>query len=239
MRWLVPESAAPESLEQAYEWPATSWVRGCMVMTADGSHTGPDGLSGSISSPTDRQVMKQIRRFADAYLVGGGTVRAEGYGPVRADPEAAAQRAAAGQSPAATLAIVSGSCRFDWDEATFQESDNRPIVLTSNSSDPHDRESAARWCEVIVVGAQRVGARDALAFLADRGLTRVTCEGGDALLSEVIRAGALDELDVTIAPLLTASPRPAREGQPVRHDLRLAHLMADDGYLFARYLRAE
>jgi riboflavin biosynthesis pyrimidine reductase len=207
-----------------------------MVMTADGSHTGPDGLSGSISSSTDRAVMKQIRRYADAYLVGAGTVRAEGYGAVRADPEAAEHRARLGLAPAATLAIVSGSCRFDWDNTDFRDSDNRPIILTVDSSAPEDRAAAARWCDVEVVGEQRVQARDALAALADRGLTRVTCEGGDALLSEVIRAGVLDELDITIAPLLTAASRPARTGDSVLHPLRLAHLMADAGFLFARYL---
>jgi riboflavin biosynthesis pyrimidine reductase len=206
-----------------------------MVMAADGSHTGPDGLSGSISSATDRVVMKQIRRFADAYLVGGGTVRAEGYGPVRADPDAADRRATRGQAPAPTLAIVSGSCRFDWNQATFQDSDNRPIILTTAASDPEDRAAAARWCEVVVVGQDRVEPADALAALADRGLTSVTCEGGDALLSDVIRAGALDELDVTIAPFLTSAPRPARSGPAVLEGLTLAHLMADDGYLFARY----
>lgn len=239
MRWLVPESAPQPSLDEAYDWPSRRWVRGCMVMTADGSHTGPDGLSGSISSSTDRRVMNQIRRFADAYLVGGRTVREEGYGPVRADPHAARRRAGAGQAPAPTLAIVSGSCRFDWEQTSFQDSDNRPIILTVSSSDPQDRAAAARRCDVVVVGEQRVQASEALAALADRGLTRVTCEGGDTLLSDVIRAGVLDELDVTIAPLLTASSRPAREGRSVRHEMRLAHLMADDGFLFARYLTSE
>jgi riboflavin biosynthesis pyrimidine reductase len=237
MRWLLPDPGPPTDLEQAYGWPAPRWVRGCMVMGLDGSYAGEDGLSGSISSATDRRVLGQIRRYADAWLVGAQTVRAEQYGPVRANPEAAAVRVASGQAPVPTLAIVSASCRFDWESAAFTDSDSRPLILTTAASDPADRAQAARWCDVVVAGEQRVDPGDALQVLSERGLTRVTCEGGDALLSAVIRAGLLDELDLTLSPMLTQAPRSARPGPPIQVGMRLAHLMEDDGHLFARYVR--
>ena len=104
MRWLVPGTPASDDLGDAYDWPEERWVRACMVMGLDGSITGPDGLSGSLSSPTDRAVLSAIRRFADVYLVGAGTVRAERYSAVHARPEAIERRTAAGQAPAPTLA---------------------------------------------------------------------------------------------------------------------------------------
>lgn len=239
MRWLVPEKPSPGDLSEAYDWPATTWVRACMVMGLDGSIAGPDGLSGSISSPTDRGVLATIRRFADAYLVGAGTVRAEHYGAVRAAPEVIERRVADGQDPAPTLAIVTASCHFDWQDATFTASDNRPVVLTVERSDPADRAAAARWCEVLVVGEQRVEPRAALDALAGRGLTRVTCEGGDALLGEMVRADVLDEVDLTLAPVVVGAPRPPRPGPAVLTGMRLHQLLEDDGFLFARYLRGE
>ncbi len=236
MRWLVP-GAGSDDLADAYGWPASRWVRACMVMGLDGSIAGPDGLSGSLSSPTDRAVLAAIRRHADAYLVGAGTVRAERYSAVRARPEVVEQRTAEGQSPAPTLAIVSATCRFDWEDAAFTGSDNRPIMLTVRSSDPADRAAAARWCEVVVVGQESVEPLAALEALADRGLTRVTCEGGDMLLAQMVRAGALDEVDLTLAPVVAASPRPARTGAGVLTGMRLHQLLEDDGFLFTRYLR--
>ncbi len=236
MRWLVPGTGS-DDLADAYDWPASRWVRACMVMGLDGSIAGPDGVSGSLSSPTDRAVLAAIRRNADAYLVGAGTVRAERYSAVRARPGAIGQRAEAGQAPAPTLAIVSATCRFDWDDAAFIASDNRPILLTVERSDPADRAAAARWCEVVVVGEEHVEPAAALDALAGLGLTRVTCEGGDALLSQMVRAGALDEVDLTVAPLIAASPRPARSGPAVLTGFRLHQLLEDDGFLFARYLR--
>ncbi len=239
MRWLVPGAPPSVDLTDAYDWPAETWVRACMVMGLDGSIAGPDGLSGSISSPTDRAVLSAVRRFADAYLVGAGTVRAERYSAVRAQPEVLERRLAAGQAAAPTLAIVSATCRFDWEDAAFTASDNRPIVLTVQSSDPADRAAAARSCDVIVVGDERVEPRVALDALGERGLTRVTCEGGDGLLADMVRAEVLDEVDLTVAPVVAAAARPARPGPGVLTGMRLHQLLEDDGFLFARYVRGD
>lgn len=238
MRWLVPPDPTGD-LAGAYDWPRERWVRACMVMALDGSIAGPDGLSGSLSSATDRAVLSAIRRHADVYLVGAATVRAERYSAVRARPDAVERRVAAGQAPAPTLAIVSASCRFDWEDVSFTASDNRPIVLTVEASTPAARAAAARWCDVLVVGEERVEAAAALAALAERGLTRVTCEGGDTLLAQMVRADALDEVDLTLAPVVAATARPARSGPSVLTGMRLHQLLEDDGFLFARYVRGD
>jgi riboflavin biosynthesis pyrimidine reductase len=239
MRCLVPGTPVSGDLADAYDWPSASWVRACMVMGLDGSVAGPDGLSGSISSATDRAVLSSIRRFADAYLVGAGTVRSERYSAVRAHPGAIERRLSDGQEAAPTLAVVSATCRFDWDDAAFTASDNRPIILTVQRSEPASRAAAERFCDVLVVGEERVEPRAALDALAARGLTRVTCEGGDSLLAEMVRAAVLDEVCLTLAPVVAATARPARPGPAVLTGMRLHQLLEDDGFLFARYVRGD
>lgn len=237
MRRLLPEDADAVDLADAYDWPATPWVRASMVMGLDGSIAGPDGRSGSISSATDRAVLAAIRRYADAYLVGAQTVRVEHYSAVRAEPEAVERRLASGQAAAPTLAVVSATCRFDWDDVAFTGSENRPIILTVERSEPADRSTASRWCDVVVVGDERVEPGAALMALAERGLSRVTCEGGASLLADMVRADVLDEIDLTLAPLATAAPRRAAQGPAVLTRMELAQLLEDDGFLFARYVR--
>lgn len=239
MRWLVPDPPPAGPWEDSYTWPSQRYTRACMVMAIDGSIAGPDGVSGSISSDTDRRVLNAARGMADAYLVGAGTVRAERYGPVRERPELTARRQTLGQLPAPTLVIVTASCRFDWQTARFQDSDNRPIILTTSDSDAADRAEAARRCDVVVVGDSSVTGQQALDALAERGLTRVNCEGGDRLLSELAGAGLLDEIDLTMSPLVTAAPRPERPGPAVLQRMRLHQLLEEDGYLFSRYLRPD
>jgi riboflavin biosynthesis pyrimidine reductase len=66
----------------SYAWPEGPWLRVNFVSTVDGSAQGPDGRSGTINNEVDRQVFQDLRRSADVILVGAGTARAEGYGPV-------------------------------------------------------------------------------------------------------------------------------------------------------------
>ena len=66
----------------SYDWPEGPWLRANMVATVDGSAQGPDGRSGTINNAADQEVFQRLRATADLILVGAGTARAEGYGPV-------------------------------------------------------------------------------------------------------------------------------------------------------------
>lgn len=238
---LLPEArpVAPGELVELYDWPEARWVRACLVMALDGALVGPDGLSGSISSPADRAVLSAVRVLADAYVVGAGTLRAEGYGPVRARPELQAVRRARAQGPAPTLVAVSASCRFDWTTARFQHSDLAPLVLTSERARGDDvADARAAGCEVVVVGGERVDLLRVRDVLADRGLGRVTVEGGPQLMRQAVAVGLLDELDLTLSPTLTASGTDSAAAAALTmRGMRLAHVLEEDSFLFTRYLR--
>lgn len=238
---LLPESrdVQPGDLIDLYGWPRDRWVRACVVQSLDGSFAGPDGLSGSISSPTDRAVLAAVRARADAYLVGAGTLRSEGYGPVRARPDLAERRLAAGQAPAPTLVAVSARCRFDWSSTRFTDSDNRPIVLTTESAADSDVAAAqAAGCEVVTLGRERVDLAAALAELTTRGLTRITLEGGPSLLRQAAGSGLVDEVDLTVSPVLVGGG-PGSGGPAVSVvGLDLRQVLEQDGFLFTRYVRA-
>ena len=101
---------AAADLPDHYPWPergGAAYVRAMMVCTLDGAGAGADGLSGSISGDADGEVFVAVRRFADAVLVGGGTLKSEEYGPLRSTDEDAARREAAGQASAPVIAVVS------------------------------------------------------------------------------------------------------------------------------------
>src|SRR5215210_2251502 len=55
------------------------------VLTVDGKAT-IDGRSGPIGSDTDTEMLVGLRTRADAVMIGSGTMRAENYGRVVADP---------------------------------------------------------------------------------------------------------------------------------------------------------
>lgn len=237
---VLPEPSEVDIADLAalYDWPRDVWVRACLVMSLDGAVAGPDGLSGSLSSPADRAVLAAVRSHADAYLVGAATVRAEGYRAIRSQPSLVAARLARGQRPAPTLAIVSASCRFDWGSADFHASEHPPVILATAAATAEDRSAAtAAGCEVVVVGEQRVDLPAALAALRERGLTRLVAEGGPSLLGQLAMAALIDEVDLTVSPTLAAVRQAAHPGRAVLTRMALRHLLSDDGFLFGRYVR--
>lgn len=251
MHMLIPPqsgSMSPSGVADAFEWPVGEqpWVRGVMVATADGAARGPSGLSGGISSASDRLVFATIRGMADVILVGSGTVRQEGYGPRnKARPELADRRAALGQSPISRIAIVTASGNLDETSPLFTESSEPPILLVTSSM-PDDRRAAlAPVAEIIEAGVDRVETGRAIAALAEMGMTRIACEGGPTLLGQLAAEGNLDELCLTVTPLLSGGvyadhPVPrildgsalADSPQPIR----LKHVIESDGTLFLSYI---
>lgn len=228
-------------LPGAYPWPDTGrWVRGMMLATLDGAVVGPDGRSGSLSSPLDRRVMAAVRRHCDAVLIGAGTFRAERYRPQQPTPQVRAEREARGLRPAPTLVLVSRSLDLPWGEDAFRESAVPPLVVTAGSCGPDALETARRHAEVVVLPGARVDVADLFGLLGERGLDRVVCEGGPHLLAEVARAGFLDELDLTLSPLLAGGGQIVLgDAGPVPERFRPVQVLVADGFLFTRYLRAE
>lgn len=228
-----------------YPWPSEPWLRTMMVMTLDGATTGVDGLSGTISGPADKRVFMETRRLSDAVLVGAGTIRAERYRPMLVKAEWQEARAAAGLAPAPQLVVVSGSLDLPWEEPMFRESALRVIVATTNTVDDAALERARAHAEVVAFGEDSVDVRALVASLHGRGLGRIVCEGGEALLDTLVRADLVDEMDVTISPVLAgggyldAPATDARDlvsGEYPRFDL--AHQFVDEGFTFCRFVHS-
>ena len=253
VRLVFPEAAAlpagaegDAELERLYPWPATdTWVRANMVVTVDGRSEAPGGLTEAISSVDDKRVFARLRSTADVVVVGAGTVRREGYRPLRARAEDRDRRLSRGQTPAARLAIVSRNLDLDPLSDIFQvprqDSDvARPVILCPAAAPADRRESLASLADVVTCGDAEVDLETAIGDLRDRGMTRILCEGGPQLLTALVDAGLVDEFDVSISPMLLAgdgggmlapSDRPA---QP--RSMTLHHVIAAESMLMLRYV---
>jgi riboflavin biosynthesis pyrimidine reductase len=239
VRRLLPLPMTDDvDLDQAYavSSPAAGvHLRANMVGSADGA-ARVDGHSSGLSSAADKRLFTVLRGLCDVVLAGAGTVVAENYGPARPSQDRRAKRAAAGMAEIPPVAVVSGSLPFGPDARLFSEAVARPIVITTEHAPADRREALAGVADVVIAGRERVDLERALAVLSDRGLRRVLCEGGPHLLTELLAAGHVDELCLTVSPTLVggdlhllANPLPTPVG------LRLEHLLEDDGSLFLRY----
>jgi riboflavin biosynthesis pyrimidine reductase len=242
MRQLLPTALDDVDLSAAYAYPPDlvdrCWLRANMVSSADGAAT-VDGRSGGLSSDQDQHVFGVLRGLSDAVIVGAGTARIEGYRAIRAKAEYADARATGGQRPAAVLVVVSARLELDPSSRLFHGGAEQTIVVTRASSPADRRALLAEVADVVVAGEDRVDLSAATDALVERGLHRLLCEGGPTLLASIAAAGQLDELCLTIAPCLVGGEsRRILCGSPVDDKLRLAHLLEEDGTLFARHVRA-
>jgi riboflavin biosynthesis pyrimidine reductase len=216
------------------------WVLANMVGGLDGS-AAVGGRVGALSGPADRALFRALRALADVVMVGTETVRSEGYGAVALPPELAGARQAAGRPAVPPLAVVSRSLRLDWSAPAFAAAppESRTLVITAAAADPQRLEQARAAAEVIIAGEDRVDPDEALRLLAGRGHRVVLCEGGPAWLGQLAAAGRLDELCLTIAPMMGGDPLPlsVTPAGAALEQFELRHVLADASTLFLRYER--
>ncbi|THJ74992.1 pyrimidine reductase family protein [Candidatus Frankia alpina] len=238
----VVAKAAEVDLDEAYAYPPgagqTSYVRANFVSSVDGA-AEVGGRSGPLGGDADRRVFQLLRWLSDVVLVGAGTVRHENYGPVIVTPERRDRRRAAGLAAVPPIAVVTATAGLDPGARLF-DAEVRPVVLTCDAAPSAKRQALAAVAEVVICGDSTVDPASALAALAERGMTRVLAEGGPLLHAQLAGAGLLDELCLTVAPLLAGPGRMGIvEGPPWPEPttMRLVQALIEDGNLFLRYLR--
>jgi riboflavin biosynthesis pyrimidine reductase len=186
-----------------------------MICSADGATTR-DGKSGGLGDDADREVFAGLRRMADVILVGAATVRTERYGP----PKKGGQ----------TVAVVSRSGHLDFGSMLFSSGAGLAIIPEDGPDLP---------VPTLRAGIGGVDLTKALGLLGERGAKVVLTEGGPTIIGQLASLGCIDELCLTISPLLLSgeSARVAH-GAPADLSLELVHVLEDGGSLLLRYFTA-
>ena len=241
------ESVDDGRLADFYTYPGdlqSCWVRGNMIASLDGGATD-DGKAGGLAGRGDRAVFSLMRHAADVILVGAATVRIENYSGAQLPVAARQARQRRGQAEVPPIAVVTRSGDLDPSALLFTRTEVRPLILTSARTVEDTRGRLGAVADVIDASGTDPNSADyavVLRVLAERGLFRVLTEGGPLILGSLIENGLMDELCLTVAPILVggASKRIVTGLGHVHTRMRRAHLLADDdGYLYTRYVRAD
>ncbi|GED97850.1 dihydrofolate reductase family protein [Gordonia crocea] len=214
----------PEDLHTLYAYPGDgTWVRANMIASIDGA-AGLQGRSGDLAADGDRLVYRVLRDLSDVVVVGAHTALTEGYG----------------QPDGPAFAVVSRYLDIPPDYAPI--ADPRTVVLTCSAAPTSRREAlAAAGAQLVDCGTDTVEPAAIAAECERRGWPHILLEGGPRLLGSFVAADALDDLCLTTSPILlggTAS-RPLDHDDELARGMVVAHLLTDeDGYLFARWVRA-
>jgi riboflavin biosynthesis pyrimidine reductase len=217
-----------------------------MIATADGRATIA-GRSGPLGNQADRELFHGLRTLVDAVMVGAQTLRTERYNRLVADPVERTRRHKRGLGEEPLACIVSSYAALDPTIPLLADPGARVAILT-----PSDATIPDVAAKVSYVRAERDGMLDmarCMGILRERYAVRaLLCEGGPHLAFELVGAGLLDELFLTLAPKLVGGDIGLMSGAagsalsilsggaldpPVALELRAA--FESESYLFLRY----
>jgi riboflavin biosynthesis pyrimidine reductase len=220
------------------------WVRANMISSLDGGATDA-GKAGGLAGPGDRALFARMRQEADVIVVGASTVRIENYSGAQMSATQRQDRQHRGQAEVPPIAVVTHRADFEHDARFFTRAEVPPLILTCRDTVDDARQRLGAVAEIVDasgVEPDRVDIAAVVDILNARGLRRILTEGGPSLLSLFIENELLDELCVTIAPILVGglAPRIATGSGGVLTRMRRSHLITDDeGYLYTRYVKAK
>jgi riboflavin biosynthesis pyrimidine reductase len=214
--------------------PGRPWVLVNMVASIDGATT-VDGRSRPLGDDDDLAMFRALRAVPDVILVGAGTARADNYGPIRLDDERRERRRAIGKEALPRLAVVSGHLDLDPRAKLFSNPETPPIILTGSGVDQDRLDAIESVAEVVVLEDLTI---QSVLDHFQSGI--ILCEGGPGLNAQLAAAGAIDELNLTVAPLIVGgTSKRILQGAPAESPMQMGldRILAGDRSLFFRYLK--
>lgn len=179
--------------------PGQSLAVAHLGQSLDGRIATAGGVSRWVTGPADLTHTHRMRALADAILVGAGTVRHD-------DPQLTVRRCG-GRQP--VRVVLDSERRLDDRHRVFQDGAAPTLVLAyADCVAPGERLGQAE-----VIGLPRASGGIApgviRAALSARGLAFLFIEGGGITVSRFLAAGALDRLQITVAPVILGSGKPS------------------------------
>jgi len=250
----LPEYALPVDLKHLYG-PlgfADRVVYANFVSSIDGVVTlGAKPSAGSVISgkdASDRFVMGLLRACADAVLLGAGTLRATPghlWTPAHVYPalatEFTALRSALGRGAGPSLVVLTGSGELDFSHPALVRG---AIVMTTAPGAKKIGSRLPSSCELVVLGkGKRLDIANAVGEMRKRGLDVLLSEAGPHVTGQLVGEGLLDEVFLTVSPVLAGRDKEKRLGMVEGIELlpdkgawsKLLSARQHGDYLFLRY----
>lgn len=164
------------------------------AMSADGKIAGTDRKQVTISSPEDKQRVKELRKKYDAILVGIGTILAD-------NPHLTVKGASKDENPVRIIIDPHGKCPED---ALVVNDQARTYIVTLNSC-------KRKWKNAETMQYDVIDLRIVLEDLWKKGIQSILVEGGGKTIASFFKEELVDRYSVFVGNILIGgrdSPTP-------------------------------
>ena len=169
--------------------PQRPLVRLVLAISLDGRLAPPEGGAAQLGGEGDRRALEQALAWADACLIGAGTLRAHQCTCLIRNPALLKQRRQEGRPEQPVAVVVSRSPDFPQDWLFFRQ----PLQRWLLSPAPVEA-GFERWIPLGESWPQR------LAALGSAGMQRLVLLGGASLAADLLAADCVDALQLTLVP---------------------------------------
>ena len=185
-----------------------------MAMTADGKIASANRAVTTFGSRADHAHLLTLRDKADAILTGAGTLNAQPQVTLGPGPKPKAK-------PPLRI-IASGSGQVNARHKIFRTLGAPILILTTERISPTRLMELRSLAGVVeICGKEEIDFKRALKWLQIKwGVKRLLCEGGGQLNDSLFRAGVVDEVNLTVCPIILGG----REAPTIAEGLGFAQL---------------
>ena len=162
-----------------------------LAISLDGRLAPPEGGAAQLGGEGDRRALEEALAWADACLIGAGTLRAHQCTCLIRNPELLKRRRQEGRAEQPAAVVVSGSPDFSQDWLFFRQPLQRWLLAPAPVEARFER-----WIPLSESWSQRLEA------LGAAGIQRLVLLGGASLAADLLAADCVDALQLTLVPRL-------------------------------------
>ena len=166
-----------------------------LAISLDGRLAPPEGGAAQLGGSGDRRALEQALAWADACLIGAGTLRAHQCTCLLSNPQLLKQRLQEGRPQQPAAVVVSRSLGFSRTWQFFDQPLQRWLLAPAPMHQGFDR-----WFPLAPTWPERLQA------LGAAGIQRLVLLGGAQLTADLLAADCVDALQLTVVPQLLGGP---------------------------------
>jgi 5-amino-6-(5-phosphoribosylamino)uracil reductase len=167
-----------------------------LAISLDGRLAPAEGGAAQLGGEGDRRMLEEALTWADAVLVGAQTLRLHGSTCLIHAPDLLRQRSDMGMPPQPIAVVWSLSGQLSTQLPFFEQPVERWLLLSASAANLPTTGTGFHTCLPFVDWPA------SLARLGALGVRRVAVLGGARLAGSLVAAKALDELQLTLCPVL-------------------------------------
>lgn len=147
-------------------------------------------------SEFDRRRMDELRFQADAVIHGASTLR-DNPNPIKLRyPDLAKKR----KHP--LNVILSRNLQFPVPSKFFDSTDTQRLIFTTSSAPKEKLKAIEKYSELIIINDDKITPEQVVEELAKRKIESLLIEGGGEIMFSFLKSKLIDELFVTICPII-------------------------------------